>query len=598
MSRFGFVGPTYASQSPNADAQRCVNLYPEVIESQMGKGAMALYPTPGLSLFAKLPGGSVPGAFTINGRKFFISGPQFFEVGDDGNVTARGAIAPQNTPVKIVSNGQQIFFVSGGLPYCFNLSKNVFQDVQPLAQPNPIKAEFCDGYFIVLFANSQEFQISGLEDGTQWDATDVFEVSVFPDNVLSILVDHREVWLWGGKETQVYFDSGNALAPFSPIPGGFIEQGILAPDSPVRLDNSVFWLGGDERGGGIAWRAQGYTPARISNHAVEFVWSTYPTLKDVQGYAYQDQGHSFWVLRFPSANTTWVYDVATGMWAERSYLEANGTWTAHRSMSHIFDGTRHLVGDWATGNVYQMSIAYLTDNGNPIPRMRRAPHISTEQEWIYHNQLQVDLEVGLAGVPALTIPSTLPTFAQIEDSLGNLWFVTILDNGAVQTNGGQAGVAPAVYINDQTGMTTWQLGVVASGATKGELKLTAVTYQPSAPTSIPLATAGVQLECGIQVTGGRLQTLIPTQLYRAPQIRLRWSDDSAKTWSNEHWLDCGLVGQYKLRVTWRRLGRSRDRIYEIQWTDAVPLRVIDAYLKAAPGFQPQERMVKQLGKVT
>ena len=102
--------------------------------------------------------------------------------------------------------------------------------------------------------------------------------------------------------------------PFDVIPGGFIEQGTSCIAPPVKLDNSIFWMGGDERGAGIGWRAEGYTPRRISTHAIELAWQGYATIADMVSYAYQDQGHSFWVLYFPTANATWVYDVASGMW--------------------------------------------------------------------------------------------------------------------------------------------------------------------------------------------------------------------------------------------------------------------------------------------
>lgn len=54
-----------------------------------------------------------------------------------------------------------------------------------------------------------------------------------------------------------------------------------------------------------------------------------------------------------------------------------------------------------------------------------------------------------------------------------------------------------------------------------------------------------------------------------PQIMLRWSDDGGHTWSHEHWQSAGLRGQYGRRAMWRKLGRSRDRVYEMVVTDPV-----------------------------
>lgn len=44
---------------------------------------------------------------------------------------------------------------------------------------------------------------------------------------------------------------------------------------------------------------------------------------------------------------------------------------------------------------------------------------------------------------------------------------------------------------------------------------------------------------------------------QTPKALLQWSDDGGKTWSNNHAASIGLVGEYQLRVRWRRLGTPR-----------------------------------------
>ncbi len=415
-----------------------------------------------------LGGNSSRGLHAINDRAFAVVGPNFYELASDGIVTLRGTVADDDLPVSIAGGASCVLIVSAGQAYSYNLTTDVLAPVTGMLG-TPSQAGYADGYFIVTLQDTQRFQISALNDATSWDALDIAQISVFPDNIVSMLVDHRELWLWGKKSSQVYFDSGNADFPWEPIPGAFIEQGCAAKDSPVRLDNSVFWLGEDERGAAVAWRASGYAPARVSNHAVEQTWQSYSTVTDAIGYSYQADGHAFWVLSFPSAKATWVYDAATNMWHERGTWDAaRGVYLAHRSQCHIYAFGKHLVADRLAPNIYEMSTAFNDEDGEPIRRMRRAPHISNEQQWLFYSQLQVDLEVGL-GLP----------FGQGSN----------------------------------------------------------------------------------------------------PQIMLRWSDDSAKTWSNEHWQSAGEIGTYKTRAVWRRMGRSRDRIYEVVVTDPVPWRIVDAYLQ-------------------
>lgn len=504
MGRFGFVGPTYTSQSINADCQRTMNWYPESIESGVGKSATVLYPTPGSTLFATLAQ-PVRGALSINGRAFFVAGNSLWEVSAGGGKTNRGAVGNDFQPATLASNGSdgnQVVVCSAGQLYCLNLTTNAFTGPIQGLQGNSSMVVFCDGYFVALLANSNKFQVSALEDGTTWNPLGVQQVQVFPENIGAIISAFRQLWVYGlNGHTQVYYNSGaNPFTPFDVIQGAYMEEGINAPNSACVLDNTPFWVGGYQTGAGMAWRANGYSPLRISNHAVEYEWSTYPSKgSDAVGYAYRDQGHTFWVLRFPSANNnfgaTWVYDTATQMWHERgswSGLAPQG-YQAHLSTCYCFAFGQHLVGDWSTGNVYSMSINTYTDNNQPIRRFRRAPHISTEQTRIFHSFLQLDVEVGDGPEPPL------------EDGAGNP---------------------------------------------------------------------------------------------RGPQVALRWSDDGARTWSNEYWASAGQAGEYKKRVYWNRLGRSRDRVYEISVSDPIPWRITDAYLKATGINYPQPRLNKRMAEVS
>jgi len=101
----------------------------------------------------------------------------------------------------------------------------------------------------------------------------------------------------------------------------------------------------------------------------------------------------------------------------------------------------------------------------------------------------------------------------------------------------------------------------------------------------------------LSISNGALNEIQPYPAARDPQIMLRWSDDGGKTWSDEHWESAGQAGTYKTRCHWHRLGRSRDRVYEMVLDDPILWRVIDAYLDADPGFKPVERLAKNLSKM-
>ncbi len=68
-----------------------------------------------------------------------------------------------------------------------------------------------------------------------------------------------------------------------------------------------------------------------------------------------------------------------------------------------------------------------------------------------------------------------------------------------------------------------------------------------------------------------------------PFVELFWSDDSGASWSNGMAESTGKVGERIQRVTWRRLGRSRDRVWKLRFTADARFDVVNVQVEARPG---------------
>jgi hypothetical protein len=610
LARFDFCSGSYTVQAVNADNQICRNLYPEVNESGSGRSKMVLNPTPGLAKIASF-GGAPRGQLEYNGREFIVADTQLYEItqtsGGTGvpitvSVTVRGTgLANDGLPASMVCSQTQLLVASGGSVYLLVLATNAFSQIAASnftlsTGPAPVRqVEFCDSFFLALIANSGTVCISNVFDASSWNLNGQIVVSVFPENVVGMKTDHRQVWLRGNKKTVVYYASGS-LNVFDVVPGGFIEQGGASPFSCDKVDNSLLWIGQDDKGDRVAWRAVGYNASRISTHATELAWQKYPKASDAVSYAYQKFGHSFWQVLFPSANNgngaTWVYDVATGLWHERDLLNVtSGASMGHPSWNHSFWNGTHIVGDWRSSNLYQMDEAFLDNAGVPIVRVRRAPHISTELEVVKHTRFELDMETGLGPEPPLQTGGGAPTVLTLKDANGILWGVTVKDSGLLQTTSGSLGAAQLVYLN--VGAATWQLGVTIAGL----LTTTSVAFAAN-PTIITMVAPSSAWDLSV-TSIGLLQTSKNNQLFaRGPLVWLRFSDDGGHTWSNAQPRDAGQAGTYKTRLRWARLGRARIRTYEISCSDPVPFRIVDAYVNGQPGYQPSKRLTKQYAEVS
>lgn len=187
MARFGLIGSSYSSQSPIADCQRTMNWYPENIESTMGASSMALYPTPGLSVWGTIDT-PVRGEIEINGRMFAVGGTNFYEMDASGNPTVIGSVGNNLQPVTMATNGtlgNQVIICSDGKLFIYTLDaigstpKGTLTQVNSL-QGIPAMVVFCSSYFVALLAGTNKFQVSNLLDGSQWNPLGVEQNETFP----------------------------------------------------------------------------------------------------------------------------------------------------------------------------------------------------------------------------------------------------------------------------------------------------------------------------------------------------------------------------------------------------------------------------------
>lgn len=626
MADFGFVGPSYPATSVYQDSNECINFLPEVdtLKQPGDRGVVALYPTPGLTIKAILPNQQeVRGMRTLSGgtRMLVVCGAYVYvfnnvltptmigelntstgrvTISDNGinayivdgtyrytwriaTVTAAvftGVVSGTTLTVTAVKSGTlavgQHFFAVGALQesvitalgtgtggtgtytlglsqtiassqmytssagaiitasmsgttmtvtavssgtlyvgqtiqgagittqtiitalgsgsggtgtYTINNSQTISSEtmyalnwtVLPSSDGAFTGGETCDivdNYFVYNRPSSQQWGASGvlspISGNTSFSSKDGS-----PDNLVALIVDHREVYLMGENSSEVWTDVGGNPFPFQRIPGTNTQHGIAAKFSVARFGDSFCYVSRNNRGQAQIMQMKGYVPTRISNHAVEnSITNQY--VDDAIAWTYQLEGHECYVVSFPTLELTWAYDLASGMWHKWLYTNNDGTYTRHRgNCCAVFQGLV-LVGDYQDGSIYEIDKNNYTDNGQNTRRLRRAPHLVSDFQRQYFDELQIQFQPGV-GLTGITTP---------------------LNNEVVGAD---------------------------------------------------------------------------------PQAMLRWSNDGGSTWSKEYWTSIGLIGKYKNRAIWRRLGMARDRVFEVVVSDPINAVIISANLKATAG---------------
>lgn len=557
--RVSLVQGAYEARSIIAEAQRCVNLFPEA-NPQGAPCPYTHYPTPGLELLSA--GDSNPGRCSYrasNGELFIVTGSSVYYVDQFWNKTLLGSITYGTSPVYMQDNGLAIVIVDGSPQgWAIDLDTHSFAEI-PTGAPfyGADRIDYLDTFLLLNRPGTKQWYISlpsatfamltseygsvvsgstvggtGYTDGTYtaypllggsgagatgsftitggivgdvtivnpgsgyvvgdslttsgigaganfafqvqeiggaFDPLDIASKTGYPDPIQGIICMHREIWVIGKLSTEIWYNAGAADFVFQAMPGAFVEHGTISPYTICMQDLSVYWLSLDEQGRAIFMRGAQYQAFRVSTHAVENEWATYPTVEDAVCFIYQQEGHTFVFVVFPSANKTWVFDQATELWHQRTWTDNNGNLNRHRAITTANAYNRTVCLDWQNGNLYAFDMEVFTDevdgNGSnpdgtyPISCIRSFPHLVNDGNRISYRSFAADLEVG-----------------------------------TTQNNAG--------------GYTS----------------------------------------------------------LNSPPIYLRWSDDRGKSYGNAQPQSMGAAGQYLIQPQWMRLGIARDRVFELSWS--------------------------------
>lgn len=576
---WGFVGGAYEAPMLLQDAQRCINWYPEVTETQGSKMPIALLGCPGLNPVASTKTGQVRGMWPLPGSNSALvavadsvyllttqtpatkqTEPQFAATLVGHLLTTTGPVVMRDNGPLFGGKGGFVVLVDGTYGYYYLISGqqqtvtfagSVTTGSPVIALPGDMPAGLVIGSGVTVADSNRGFQtgpsivsvdfnaltVTLSANSTITNSDDIFTVTIpvfgqitdpaflpaarvafiegwlifsqpgtrtfftnattpytllfdggfyalkdsSSDNLVTLFENNRELWLVGERTSEVWYDAGGVNFAFSRIPGIGPQIGCAAPHSITRVGPNLIWFAGNEQGENLVVETNQYSWVRVSNHAVEKEWASYPVVEDAIGYAYEEDGHFFYVLTFPTADRTWVLDAKTQMWHERaSFDPVAGVYHRHRSNCFVNLSDVRLVGDYTSGQIHQMSRRFYSDAGAPLRCQRRAPHVwrastggSASRYRVFHGWLQCE-------------------------------------------------------------------------------------FTP-----------------GVGLAAGQGQN---------PQAMLRWSNDGGFTWSNEHWTTIGAQGQTRNRAIWRRLGRARDRVYELNYSDPTARDLIGVTLM----FEPEE----------
>lgn len=358
------IGGFYTVSGRSWAAQDCVNYLPMAAEVSGTKTQTMLRTPPGLRPWVKIGDGpdyAIRGLHDVEGALFVVSGPRLYQISNKGVAIPLGTI-PGVGRVSMAHNqiagGNQLLVVNGNAGYVWNTLTQTFERVTDEGYPGASVAQFVNSYLMQLEPFGRFLFFSDLADATAYNTLDRFEAEAQPDPIVSILTDQNEVVAFGTRTIQFFENTGAAQGTFQ-SKGVVISRGCAGRFTPVKIDNSLAWLGDD----GVFYRLDGYSPRRISTHAIEEAiaglnWS------QAFGMVWTDQGHTVAYWTFPDGQT-WGFDVSSGLWHRRaSYHPAHEVSRRWRPSTLVRSNGQWIAGDATSGKLFVLDWGYMLEDAD------------------------------------------------------------------------------------------------------------------------------------------------------------------------------------------------------------------------------------------
>jgi len=375
-----FAIATSQARNVKGNNETLVNMFADIMPPN-AKSGVVLLSTPGWILKNTIETPPIIGMHYFKNELYIVTKTFLYKVDSNNFITTIGAVNFSTVDsVSIADNGIGIVIV-GGNGYYYNGS-TVVEITDPAYYPSNT-VTFQDGYFIFNRTGTSQFFISGLYAIT-FDPLMYATAEGSPDNLVGLKSINQQLWLFGEKSIEVWYNSGNALFPFDRIQGSFSLRGCVNYKTIASTNNAIFWVGDDN----VVYMSNGYTPTPISTPAIDYRLGTRGT-KDFRAFTYTEEGHFFYVLTIDGL-TTLVYDTKTALWHTRESL--GSTWGL-RNIAMNLQGV--LTGaDVSSGNIYTVGLDYHTENGQTILRTAETSPFSNGVDYFTLNKFELDMETG------------------------------------------------------------------------------------------------------------------------------------------------------------------------------------------------------------
>lgn len=404
MKQIQLFGSSTRSLTSFISAQERVNVFYEIVEDSEKQSKLVFRDFPGDTLAFQLPYNTFRGSTTIENLTYAVYDNALLLLRPNNTSELLGTIgASVSGRVSMANNGTQVLIVTGAEVYLYDTTTNAI--TVPTGFPLPCNSViYSDGFFLANQTDTPNFFKSALFDGSSWAGLDFDQMTTNPDSVSALDALHGIVIGYGSQSIEFWQDNGGSPFPYAQLPGTTQNVGLAAQFSRAFTNNTIAFLGTNLAGQVQVFAFNGYTPTRISDSSIENLINGFPTVADAVGFGCSKDGHALYVITFPSANKSFLFDFFTGGWSTvQTGVGETGRYFAEAAF--VMNNQVYLT-EHTGGNIYQMQVGNYTHNGAPMKRSVTTRHIENEGNWLSISELWLDIQMGAA--PQLPVQGSVP----------------------------------------------------------------------------------------------------------------------------------------------------------------------------------------------
>lgn len=402
------VGATYTNRSLDVGSQVTQNFYVEA--NPQSTEPVSLNPFFGLKLFSTAGAGKNRNSLVHKGVYYTISGSELYSVTNVGTATLIGSIGGSSR-CGMETDGNNLIITNGvGKPYTYDgttLTQGTDADL-----PNAASVTYLNRR-VIYDGSDQDIAFADLDAPLSVNSLNVAKEESKPDDTLAVKAYRQQVFVFGGRSLAPWYPStGNP--PYTRVSNSVQEIGTSALYSIAVNTRYMYFLGNDL----IPYRIDGLAAQPLGTPAICQEIRGYADVSDAFGVTFSFDSLNFYMLSFPSANATWLFNEQSLLWTNLAY----GTdGDQHLISSHQFVYGRHLVADRRNGNIYELDSETYTDNGDVIQRRRDTVSISGRTfgkpgSEVFMNWIEVDIEPGVS-----LVTDNAVMILQFSDDNGKSW---------------------------------------------------------------------------------------------------------------------------------------------------------------------------------